>query len=92
MKNILKATVAIIVPCVLIWFVYVKKHPAQPTAPVFYTVTVGDSPDPWKMTNCIEAVLHTNDCYLIRWVDGGITNEFHAWMVKVKIEKQEGKL
>jgi len=64
----------------------------RPAKTVFYTVTVGDGPNAWEMTNCIDAVLHTNDCYLIRWVEGGITNEFHAWMVKVKIEKQEGKL
>jgi len=95
MKNILKATVALVVPCLLIWLVYVNKHqrPAQPAAPAFYTVTIGEEPPAiWKMTNCIEAVLHTNNCYLIRWVDEGVTNEFHAWMVKVKIEKQEGKL
>jgi hypothetical protein len=55
---------------------------------IAFTVTVGDIKYPlWKSTNCLSVSLHTNNCYLIKYVENGKTNEFHAWMVPVKIEK-----
>lgn len=38
------------------------------------------------LTNVISMTEHEPNCYLIRYVSGPHTNEFHAWMVPVMIE------
>jgi len=47
-----------------------------------YLAIVGQ-PEMARFSNVISAVWHTNDCCLIRWVEGNRTNEFHAWNVPV---------
>lgn len=33
----------------------------------------------WKTTNAVSADWHKADCCLVRYVEKGKTNEFHAW-------------
>lgn len=49
-----------------------------------YTVTVAG--DLWKHTNCVAILPCTDACTLVRYVDNGVTNEFHAWAVPVNVE------
>lgn len=41
-------------------------------------------------SNVVSICLHTNDCYLIRYKQNGITNDFHAWMVTFVVEFEKG--
>lgn len=52
-----------------------------------YNVKVGWTDPPlWQQTNCLSAEPHSMSCWLIRWVENGKTNEFHAFAVKVSVE------
>jgi len=53
-----------------------------------YTVTAyafGSTNVFWQSSNCVSAIKHTNDCWLVRY-DG--TNEIHLWAVPVVVEPQ----
>lgn len=52
-----------------------------------YTVTVrgGDGSVWMSWSNCVSAVQHEPNCWLIQWVDSGRTNEFHAWAARVNV-------
>lgn len=50
-----------------------------------YTVTVWAGGE-LKLTNCIAITKCTADCTLVRYIERGKTNEFHAWMVPIHVE------
>jgi hypothetical protein len=60
-------------------------HFAGPTN--YRTVVAGDPKAPLLiLTNVIDVRLHEPNCQLVRWRGpDGRTNEFHAWLVPVKL-------
>jgi len=41
----------------------------------------------WKFTNVVSVVQnHEPGCHLVKYVENGMTNDFHAWAVPVVIE------
>ena len=60
---------------------------AEPATNYFYKVTVSDL---CVFTNVVEVVReHEAHCHLIRYVSKGATNDFHAWLVPIKVERQK---
>lgn len=60
-------------------------HLSNVSQPPTYTVDAGGV---WQHTNCVfvgECPQGDGTCTLIRYVDNGVTNEFHAWMVPVMV-------
>jgi hypothetical protein len=53
--------------------------------PADYYVIVGTAEASIMISNCVSITLHTNDCYLVEYVQNGVTNEFHAWMAAVRL-------
>ncbi len=63
----------------LAWMLAIP-HPPRVT----YTVSVGNL---FHETNCISVTNHEPDCTLVTYInERGQTNEFHAWLVPVKVE------
>lgn len=60
-----------------------------------YTVTIRDTWDKdqilWSTTNAIEVTNHEATCWLVRYLEHGRTNEFHAWAVPITIETNKPK-
>jgi len=58
--------------------------PEAKTSAAVWTVAVGDPASPiWSRSNCFPPVEHEQGCWLVRWLENGQTNEFHAWSVPV---------
>lgn len=78
----------------LAWFIagamfitaHVVRDLRKKKAHLTYTVTVGDL---WTHTNCVFVGPCPNgdgSCTLVRYVENGATNDFHAWAVRVNVE------
>ncbi len=46
----------------------------------------------WRHTNCLSVSRCSTDCTLVRYLEGGKTNDFHAWMVNVHVITNSTKL